>query len=52
MAYLSVIVLIPLAAVVFQSLDGGLDSFWNAVISPQAVAALRLTLICSVIVVA
>lgn len=35
----------------FKSLDGGLDSFWNSVSSPQAVAALRLTLIASVIVV-
>ena len=51
MAYLSVVALIPLAAVLFKSLDGGLDSFWNAVSSPQAVAALKLTLICSVIVV-
>jgi sulfate/thiosulfate transport system permease protein len=51
MAYLSIVALIPLAAVLFKSLDGGLDSFWNAVSSPQAVAALRLTLICSVIVV-
>ena len=51
MAYLSIVALIPLAAVVFKSLDGGVDSFWNAVSSPQAVAALRLTLIASVIVV-
>jgi sulfate/thiosulfate transport system permease protein len=51
MAYLSIVALIPLAAVLFKSLDGGVDSFWNAVSSPQAVAALRLTLIASVIVV-
>jgi sulfate/thiosulfate transport system permease protein len=51
MAYLSVVALIPLAAVVFKSLDGGWDSFWNAISSPQAVAALKLTLIASVIVV-
>jgi sulfate/thiosulfate transport system permease protein len=51
MAYLSVIALVPLAAVVFKSFDGGLDSFWNSVSSPQAVAALKLTLIASVIVV-
>ncbi|HZN90144.1 MAG TPA: sulfate ABC transporter permease subunit CysT [Thermoleophilaceae bacterium] len=51
MAYLSVVALIPLAAVVFKSFDGGLDSFWNSVTSPQAVAALKLTLICSLIVV-
>jgi sulfate/thiosulfate transport system permease protein len=49
--YLSVVALIPLAAVLLKSLDGGLDAFWNAVSSPQAVAALRLTLIASVIVV-
>ena len=52
MAYLSIVALIPLAAVVVKSLDGGLDSFWNSVSSPQAVAALKLTLICSLIVVA
>ena len=51
MAYLSVIALVPLAAVVFKSFDGGLDTFWNSVSSPQAVAALKLTLIASVIVV-
>jgi sulfate/thiosulfate transport system permease protein len=51
MAYLSIVALIPLAAVLFKSLDGGLDSFWTAVSSDQAVAALRLTLVASVIVV-
>jgi sulfate/thiosulfate transport system permease protein len=51
MAYLSIVALIPLAAVVFKSLEGGADAFWDAVSSPQAVAALRLTLIASVIVV-
>ena len=51
MAYLSIVALIPLAAVLFKSLDNGFGSFWDAVSSPQAVAALRLTLIVSVIVV-
>jgi sulfate transport system permease protein len=51
MGYLSIVALIPLAAVVFKALDGGSDSFWNSISSPQAVAALRLTLITSVIVV-
>jgi len=51
MTYLSVVALIPLAAVVVKSLDGGLDSFWNAVTSPQAVASLRITVIASVVVV-
>ncbi|MGH2714181.1 MAG: sulfate ABC transporter permease subunit CysT [Thermoleophilaceae bacterium] len=52
MAYLSVVALIPLAAVVDSSLSGGLDAFWTAVTNEQAVAALRLTLIASLIVVA
>ena len=51
MAYLSIVALIPLTAVVFKSFESGADSFWSAVSSPQAVAALRLTLIASVIVV-
>jgi sulfate/thiosulfate transport system permease protein len=51
MAYLSIVALIPLAAVVVRSMDGGFDTFWDAVTNPQAVAALRLTLIASVIVV-
>jgi sulfate transport system permease protein len=51
MSYLSIVALIPLAAVVVKSLDNGPDSFWNAISSPQAVAALRLTLIASLIVV-
>jgi sulfate/thiosulfate transport system permease protein len=52
MAYLSIVALIPLAAVLVRSLDGGFDSFWEAVTNDQAVAALRLTLIASLIVVA
>jgi sulfate/thiosulfate transport system permease protein len=50
--YLSVIALIPLAAVLARSTEGGLDGFWEAVSSPQAVAALRLTLVASLVVVA
>jgi sulfate/thiosulfate transport system permease protein len=51
MAYLSIVALIPLAAVVVRSLDGGFESFWDSVTNDQAVAALRLTLIASAIVV-
>jgi sulfate/thiosulfate transport system permease protein len=51
MSYLSIVALIPLAAVLVKSLEGGADTFWDAVSSPQAVATLRLTLIASVIVV-
>jgi sulfate transport system permease protein len=51
MTYLSIVALIPLAAVVAKSLEGGIGTFWDAVTTEQAVAALRLTLIASVIVV-
>jgi len=50
--YLSLMVLLPLAAVVDESLASGLDSFWNAVSGDRSVAALKLTIVCSLIVVA
>jgi sulfate transport system permease protein len=50
-AYLSLIVLIPIAALVAQSTDGGLGAFWTAVTSPLALSALKLTLVASAIVV-
>ena len=42
--WLSVIVLLPLAAVVVRSTDGGFDAFWSAISSRQAVAALRFSI--------
>jgi sulfate/thiosulfate transport system permease protein len=42
--YLSVIVLLPLAALLWQSQKGGAGAFWKAVSAPDAVAALELTL--------
>jgi sulfate transport system permease protein len=51
-AYLSIIVLIPIAALVAKSTGGGLDGFWTSLTSPLAIRALKLTLIASVIVVA
>jgi sulfate transport system permease protein len=50
--YLSVIVLIPLAAVAYRSFAGGWDGFWQAVTHPQALAALRLSLVGSLVVAA
>ena len=50
MAYLSLVVLIPLAAVVDKSLEDGFDTFWAAVTNEQAVAALKLSLISSAVV--
>jgi sulfate/thiosulfate transport system permease protein len=51
-AYLSLIVLLPLAALTWRSTEGGWDTFWNAVTNPQAVAALKVTLGLSLAVVA
>ncbi len=51
MLYLSLIVLLPLAAVVSQSFEKGISGFWDAVTSPLAVSSLELTVICSLIVV-
>jgi sulfate/thiosulfate transport system permease protein len=49
-AYLSLIVLIPIAALVAKSTEGGLGEFWDSLTSPLAVSALKFTLIASVIV--
>jgi sulfate/thiosulfate transport system permease protein len=51
MAYLSIVALIPLAAVVFKGFEGGVDTFWSAVTTPQALASLRITMVASAIVV-
>jgi sulfate transport system permease protein len=45
--WLSIIVLLPLSAVVVRSLDGGVGAFWDAVTSRQALAALRFTVLVS-----
>jgi sulfate/thiosulfate transport system permease protein len=50
--WLSLIVLIPLAAVVACSLDDGTGTFWSAVSSRQAVSALRFTILVSLLVAA
>jgi sulfate/thiosulfate transport system permease protein len=52
LTWLSVIVLIPLAAVVLRSTDDGLTAFWNAISEPEAVSAIKLTVIASLIIVA
>ena len=50
--WISIIVLIPLAAVASRSLADGPAAFWDAINEPEAWAAIRLTLISSLIVVA
>src|SRR3954470_10681128 len=49
--YLSLIVLLPLAAVGSEAFAGGLGTFWEQVTSPLAVKSLKLTVVCSLIVV-
>lgn len=51
MLYLSIIVLLPLAAVVSEAFSLGLGHFWDQVTSPLAVKSLKLTVVCSLIVV-
>lgn len=49
--WLSLLVLIPLAAVVTKSLAGGWSGFWVAITNEQAVASLRLTVLSSLVVI-
>ena len=51
-AYLSLIVLIPLAAVVARSTDNGLAGFWEAISGQEAWFAIRFTVLVSLVVVA
>jgi sulfate transport system permease protein len=50
--YLSLVVLIPLAAVVSKGFENGWEGFWSAATSPAAVSALKLTVVASFVVVA
>ncbi|MEZ7237445.1 sulfate ABC transporter permease subunit CysT [Rhodococcus sp. GXMU-t2271] len=48
--WLSVIVLLPLAALTAEAFADGLSGFWNAVTAPAALATLRITVVVSAIV--
>nr|WP_216902793.1 sulfate ABC transporter permease subunit CysT [Nocardia alni] len=48
--WLSVIVLLPLAALTFHAFGDGWSSFWSAVSAPAALTALRVTVFVSVVV--
>jgi sulfate/thiosulfate transport system permease protein len=50
--YLSLMVLLPLAALTDKSLADGLGQFWDSVSRGQALKSLELILVCSLIVVA
>ena len=45
--WLSLLVLLPLAAVVSKAFGAGWSSFWAAFTTPEAIAAIRLTVLCS-----
>jgi len=44
LGYLSIVVLLPLAALVWSSRSHGLGAFWDQATQPEALAALKLTL--------
>jgi sulfate/thiosulfate transport system permease protein len=48
--YLSFVVVIPLAALLWRALGGGWSEFWRAVTSPEALSALEFTIVASAIV--
>jgi sulfate/thiosulfate transport system permease protein len=50
--YLTVLVLIPIAALVVRSTDEGWAGFWEAISNPMAIDALRVTLLAAVAVAA
>ena len=44
-SFLLVIVALPISALVWKSTNGGWSGFWEAVSSPEAVAAIKITLV-------
>ncbi|MHB8060813.1 MAG: sulfate ABC transporter permease subunit CysT [Gaiellaceae bacterium] len=50
LTYLSVVVALPLTALIWRSGNGGAGDFWSSVTNPEAVSALKLTLLLSVAV--
>jgi sulfate/thiosulfate transport system permease protein len=49
--YLSAVVLLPVAALLAKSSSGGTSAFWREISNPEALAAIKLTLLVSMIVV-
>ena len=48
--YLSLLVLLPVAALVTKAFSGGWSAFWTSITNPLAVSAIELTLVLSAIV--
>ncbi len=44
LTWFSLLVLIPLSAIIITAADGGWTAFWDTITSPQTAAALRLTI--------
>ena len=51
LVYLTVLLLAPLALVFYRAFEDGFGTFWEAVTSPEALNALKLTLIITAVVV-
>jgi sulfate transport system permease protein len=49
LAFLALILVVPLVAVFAQALDKGLDTYWAAITEPDAMSAIRLTLLTAAI---
>jgi sulfate/thiosulfate transport system permease protein len=49
--YLLIVVVLPIAALVWEAKKGGVGGFWDVVSSPEALAALKLTFGASLVVV-
>jgi len=49
LAFLALILVVPLVAVFTQALDKGLDAYWAAITEPDAMSAIRLTLLTAAI---
>ena len=50
-SFLLIVVVLPIAAVIWRSTGNGWSGFWEVVSSPQAVSALKLTMIMSTLAV-
>src|SRR5690606_25092042 len=42
--YLALIVLLPVAALILKTAEGGLERFWHVISSPRAVASFQITI--------
>jgi len=51
LTFLALFLLLPLAAVITEALRGGIGAYWQAIVEPDALAAIRLTLTAAAIAV-